>query len=121
VLSRRQANLAPRLRPAKLFLLGTSGVRTAGEPARFVLIAPLPPTTGSVKTSGRRTSSVIALCTVSMLSLTVKNQTADSQIGASSGRRLENSAYEGLGLISIDWANCHLLLSEVSSQAINRS
>jgi hypothetical protein len=46
MLSRRQANLAPRLRPAKLFLLGTSGVRTAGEPARFVLIAPLPPTTG---------------------------------------------------------------------------
>ena len=35
MLSRRQANLAPRLKPAKLFLLGTSGVRTAGEPARF--------------------------------------------------------------------------------------
>ena len=39
-----------------------------------------------VKTSSRRTGLVIALSTVSILSLTVKTKTADSQIRTSSGR-----------------------------------
>src|SRR5437762_215983 len=51
-----------------------------------------------VKTSSRRTGSVIAICSVSILSPTVKNQTADSQIRTSAGRCPQNNAYiQGAG------------------------
>lgn len=69
-------------------LVAISATIRALSSSRHARRRPLP-----VKTSSRRICSVIALCSVSIPSLTVKNQTADSQIRALSGRCPRNTAY----------------------------